>query len=70
MYPQFGANFDSRFFSRQAAKNAKEKALYGFSAPSFEEVFSVMEFRPFRVFCILRVLRVRNAFTPNGGCTL
>jgi hypothetical protein len=54
VYPQFGANFDSRFFSREAAKNAKEKVLYGFSVHSLEEDSSATEFRPLRV---LRVLR-------------
>ena len=61
-----GANFDSRFVSRAGAKNAKEKAFYGFSAPSFEEGSSATEFRSLRV---LRVLRVRNAFAPFGECT-
>jgi hypothetical protein len=45
----FGANFDSRFFSREAAKNAKEKVLYGFSVHSLEEDSSATEFRPLRV---------------------
>jgi hypothetical protein len=30
VYPQFGANFDSRFFSCEAAKNAKEKLVLDF----------------------------------------
>jgi hypothetical protein len=46
-----GANFDSRFVSREGAKNAKENASYGFSAPSLEEFFSAMEFR---LLCVLR----------------
>jgi hypothetical protein len=33
-----GANFDSRFVSREGAKNAKEKACDGFSVPSLEEM--------------------------------
>jgi hypothetical protein len=61
-----GANFDSRFVSREGAKNAKEKACDGFSVPSLEKVSSATEFRPL---CVLRVLRVRNAFAPHGGCT-
>jgi hypothetical protein len=28
MHPQFGADFDSRFFSREAAKNAKENLFF------------------------------------------
>jgi hypothetical protein len=59
MHSQFEANFDSRFSSREAAKNAKEKACDGFSVPSPEEFSLVTEFRPLR---ILRILRVRNAF--------
>jgi hypothetical protein len=50
-HPLLGANFDSRFVSREAAKNAKEKAFYGFSVPSFEEDSSATEFRPLRVLC-------------------
>jgi hypothetical protein len=49
VHPQFRANFDSRFSSREAAKNAKENAFYDFSAPSPEEDSSAMEFRPLRV---------------------
>jgi hypothetical protein len=49
--PQFGADFDGRFVSRKAAKNAKEKACGGSSAPSLEDVSSATEFR------LLRVLR-------------
>jgi hypothetical protein len=48
---QFGANFDSRFSSREAAKNAKEKACDGFSARLLEEISSAMEFSPLRVLC-------------------
>ena len=62
-----GANFDSRFVSREGAKNAKERACDGFFVPSLEEVSSATEFRSLRV---LRVLRVRNAFAPFGECTL
>jgi hypothetical protein len=58
-----GANFDSRFVSREGAKNAKEKACDGFSVSSLEKVSSATEFRP------LRVLRVRNIFAPFGECT-
>jgi hypothetical protein len=61
-----GANFDSRFVSREGAKNAKERACDGFFVPSLEEVSSATEFRSLRV---LRVLRVRNAFAPFGECT-
>jgi hypothetical protein len=50
-HPQFRANFNSRFSSREAAKNAKEKAICGFSAPAFEEVSSAMEFRHLRILC-------------------
>jgi hypothetical protein len=62
VHSQFEVNFDSRFSSREAAKNAKnakEKACDGFSVPSPDEVSLVTEFRPLRV---LRVLRVKNAF--------
>jgi hypothetical protein len=51
VHPQLGANFDSRFVSREGAKNAKEKACDGFSVPSLEEDFSAMEFR---LLCVLR----------------
>jgi len=51
VHPQFGANFDSRFSSREAAKNAKEKACDGFSSPLLEEDSSMTEFRPLRVLC-------------------
>jgi hypothetical protein len=34
---QFGASFDSSLFSREGAKNAKEKACDGFSVPSLAE---------------------------------
>jgi hypothetical protein len=44
-----GANFDSRFVSREAAKNAKEKAAYCLSAHSLEQDFLATEFRPLRV---------------------
>jgi hypothetical protein len=47
---------DAVFFSREAAKNAKEMALYGYSAPSLEEVFSATEFKSLRVLCVLCVL--------------
>ena len=57
---RLGQIFDRRFFSREAAK---EKDFYGFSALLFQEISSAMEFR------LLRVLRVRNAFAPHGGCT-
>jgi hypothetical protein len=50
VHPQFRANFDSRFFSREAAKNAKKKFLW-LSAHSLEKVSSVTEFRHLRVFC-------------------
>ena len=63
VHPQFGANFDSRFVSREGAKNAKERACDGFFVPSLEEVSLATEFRS------LRVLRVRNAFAPFGECT-
>jgi hypothetical protein len=46
-----GANFTSRFFSREAAKNAKEKAFYDFSVLLLQEDFSAMEFR---LLCVLR----------------
>jgi hypothetical protein len=36
-------------FSREAAKNAKEKAFFGFYAPSLEEDSSATEFRSLRV---------------------
>jgi hypothetical protein len=52
VHPQFGANFDSRFSSREAAKNAKnakEKACDGFSSPLLEEDSLTTEFRPLRV---------------------
>jgi len=48
-HPQLGANFNSRFSSREAAKNAKEKTVYGFSVPLLEQDFSAMEFRNLRV---------------------
>ena len=66
MHPQLGADFDSRFVSREGAKNAKERACDGFFVPLLEEVSSATEFRSLRV---LRVLRVRNAFAPFGECT-
>jgi hypothetical protein len=47
VHPQLGANFDSRFVSREGAKNAKEKACDGFSVPSLEKVSSATEFRHF-----------------------
>ncbi len=59
-HPPKGANFDSRFVSREGAKNAKERACDGFFVPSLEEVSSATEFRS------LRVLRVRNAFAVWG----
>jgi hypothetical protein len=46
-----GVHFDSRFVSREGAKNAKEKACDGFSVPSLEKVSSATEFRPLRVLC-------------------
>ena len=61
-----GANFDSRFVSREGAKNAKERACDGFFVPSLEEISSATEFRSLR---FLRVLRVRNAFAKRGECT-
>jgi hypothetical protein len=66
VYPPFGANFDSRFVSREGAKNAKEKGCDGFSVPSLEKVSSATEFR---LLCVLRVLRVRNIFAPFGEYT-
>ena len=60
------ANFDSRFVSREGAKNAKEKACDGFSVPSREKFSSATEFRPL---CVLCVLCVRNIFAPFGECT-
>jgi hypothetical protein len=36
-------------FSREAAKNAKEKACDGFSVPPLEEDYSATEFKPLRV---------------------
>ena len=67
MHSPKGANFDDRFSSREAAKNAKEKACDGFSVPSLEEIFFgdgiQTSSRSLR-------LRVRNAFAPNGGCAL
>jgi hypothetical protein len=65
-----GANFDSRFVSREGAKNAKEKACDGFSVHSLEKVSSATEFRPLCVLRVLRVLRVRDIFAPFGECTL
>jgi hypothetical protein len=50
-HPPFGASFDSKITSREAAKNAKGKAFYGFYAPSLKEYFSATEFG------LLRVLR-------------
>jgi hypothetical protein len=47
--PESG-DFDSRFSSREAAKNAKGKACYGFSALSLEEASSATEFRFLRGF--------------------
>jgi hypothetical protein len=64
-YPQIGGEFRQQIFltrSREAAKNAKEKAFHDFSAPSLEENSSATKFRLLRV---LRVLRVRNAFAPK-----
>jgi hypothetical protein len=46
-----GANFDSRFVSREGAKNAKERACDGFFVPSLEEDSSTMEFS---LLCVLR----------------
>jgi hypothetical protein len=65
-HPRVGANFDSRFVSREGAKNAKEKVCDGFSVPSLEKFSSATEFRPR---CVLRVLRVRDIFAPFGECT-
>jgi hypothetical protein len=57
VHPPKGANFDSRFVSREGAKNVKEKACDGFSVPSLEKVSSATEFRP---------LCVRDIFAPFG----
>jgi hypothetical protein len=46
-----GANFDDRFSSREAAKNAKKKALFSFSATWLEEISLATEFRPLHVLC-------------------
>jgi hypothetical protein len=46
-----GTNVDGRFFSREAAKNAKERACDGFCVPSLEEISSATEFRPLHVLC-------------------
>jgi hypothetical protein len=46
-----GTNVDGRFFSREAAKNAKERACDGFCVPSPEEISSATEFRPLHVLC-------------------
>jgi hypothetical protein len=43
--------FRPKIFSREAAKNAKEKAFYGFTALLLEEDSSATEFRPLRVLC-------------------
>jgi hypothetical protein len=51
MHPQLGASFNSRFSSREAAKNAKEKACEGFSTLLLEEVSSEKEFR---LLCVVR----------------
>jgi hypothetical protein len=54
VHPQSGANFNSRFSSREAAKNvknAKEKNVYGLSAPSLEQDFLATKFRHLRVLC-------------------
>jgi hypothetical protein len=56
MHLRLGVNFSSRFFSREATKNAKEKACDGFSAPSLEKDSSAAEFRSLRVLCVLCVL--------------
>ena len=53
-YPQFGANFNTRFSSREAAQNAKEKGCDGFFVPALEEVSSATEFRLLRVFRVFR----------------
>jgi hypothetical protein len=52
VHPPFGADFDSRFSSREERKERKEregKSFYGFSSPSLEEDSSVMGFGPLRV---------------------
>jgi len=51
VHPQLEASFDSKFSSREAAKNAKEKACEGFSALLLEKVSSATEFR---FLCVLR----------------
>jgi hypothetical protein len=51
VHPKCRVKFDRRVFSREAAKNAKEKACYEFSVPLLEENSSTMEFRPLRVLC-------------------
>jgi hypothetical protein len=49
---QFGADFDRRVFSREAAKNAKEKICFsGHFVLSLEDAASAREFRPLRVLC-------------------
>jgi hypothetical protein len=51
VHPASGADLDSRFVSREAAKNAKEKAVYGFFAPSPKENSSATLFRPLQILC-------------------
>ena len=75
VHPQFGANFDSRFFSREAAKNVKnvknvkEKGFVG--SPPIPQKARVSASRrlraKFRVLCLLRALCCNSP--PNGGCT-
>jgi hypothetical protein len=49
VHPPFGADFDSRFSSREERKEREGKSFYGFSSPSLEEDSSVMGFGPLRV---------------------
>ena len=66
-----GANCDSRFSSREAAKNAKERAFYGESAPYWRKFLRRLNSDIFAFFAFFAASRlcVRNAIRPNGGCT-
>jgi hypothetical protein len=43
--------FRQQIFLTRSREEREGKTFYGFSAPSFEEVSSAMEFKPLRLLC-------------------